>query len=369
MTTSPVTVVRRSATADPRVERWTHDDQGAGDGPGDAVASGAVDGRGDAVVSDAVAESSAPGAHLSALTRPGEVEVRAGVDAVGPALGDLVDAAVDAATVRFASAVVVDTAGLTDGVRRLLEERGFVPDARGATVRTLDLTTAEDGTPTRMLDNPALASLNGVHARFAERRGEIVRYRPDVSVWTGVPVHPTEQDWADVAALLGPGAGFRVDPSAVLPPGWNELDGAGGVQLTGEGVAGAPDPEAVVLTADDVPEMLDLVARTKPGPFLPRTIELGTYLGIRREGRLVAMAGERLHPPGWTEISAVCTDDGYRGQGLGRRLVLAVAHGIRERGEVPMLHAAATNTGAIRLYEHLGFRLRERGAIRFAQVP
>jgi predicted GNAT family acetyltransferase len=72
------------------------------------------------------------------------------------------------------------------------------------------------------------------------------------------------------------------------------------------------------------------------------------------------MAGERLHPPGWTEISAVCTDEAYRGQGLGTRLVRAVAAGIRRRGETPFMHAAASNTNAIRLYESLGFRLRKR---------
>jgi predicted GNAT family acetyltransferase len=85
---------------------------------------------------------------------------------------------------------------------------------------------------------------------------------------------------------------------------------------------------------------------------------MGTYLGIRREGRLIAMAGERLHPPGWTEISAVCTDAAFRGQGLATRLVHAVSHGIVERGETPFLHASAANVSAIRLYESLGFRLR-----------
>lgn len=115
--------------------------------------------------------------------------------------------------------------------------------------------------------------------------------------------------------------------------------------------------------------MLDLVARTRPGPFLPRTIELGTYLGIRREGALVAMAGERLHPPGWSEISAVCTDESVRGQGLATRLLLAVSHEIRERGETPFLHAAADNIHAVRLYESLGFRLRRRTAFLAALVP
>ena len=91
--------------------------------------------------------------------------------------------------------------------------------------------------------------------------------------------------------------------------------------------------------AADVPEILDLVARTQPGPFRPRTIELGTYLGFRHDGALVAMAGERLHPAGWTEISAVCTDPAYRGRGLATRLVSAVGAGIAERGDRVLLHA------------------------------
>ena len=134
-------------------------------------------------------------------------------------------------------------------------------------------------------------------------------------------------------------------------------------------LAAAPDEEAVRLGPADVPEMLALVERTQPGPFLPRTVEMGTYLGIRRDGALVAMAGERLRPPGWTEISAVCTDPAFRGAGLATRLVLAVAHGIRERGETPFLHTAAANTTATRLYESLGFRLRRTTRFMAARVP
>jgi ribosomal protein S18 acetylase RimI-like enzyme len=128
--------------------------------------------------------------------------------------------------------------------------------------------------------------------------------------------------------------------------------------MEGAGLDVTADPEAVRLGPADVPEMLDLVARTQPGPFLPRTIVLGTYLGIRRAGALVAMAGERMRPPGWSEISAVCTDPAHRGQGLAGRLVRAVGTVIRERGDVPFLHAAASNTAGIRLYEELGFTLR-----------
>ncbi|WP_375476440.1 GNAT family N-acetyltransferase [uncultured Jatrophihabitans sp.] len=220
------------------------------------------------------------------------------------------------------------------------------------------------------LDNPAYAALTGPHAHLAERRGNVLRYPADVSPFVALPAAPTEQDWADIAALTGPGGLVPLaGVTAPAPAGWETVLDLPGVQLVDDGVAVAPDPEAVRLTAADVPEMLALVERTRPGPFHPRTIELGAYLGIRDHGELVAMAGERLHPPGWTEISAVCTDVAHRGRGLATRLVLAVALGIRARGETPFMHAAASNTNAIRLYESLGFRLRRRVTFAATRVP
>lgn len=245
------------------------------------------------------------------LTRPGEVLVASAAD---------VEQVVHRATNQYASGVVADTAGWADGDRRRIEDLGFRGgDSRGEALRTLDLTIADDGTPTRMLDAPAMAALNSHHARFAERRGDVVRYQTDVSVWTGIPAQPTAQDWEDVRALLGSGGMLGVGAAAVLPEGWDLVEGAGGVQLTGEAIEGAPDDEAVVLTPDDVPEMTALVERTKPGPFLPRTIELGTYLGIRRDGRLVAMAGSACTRRGGPR-SARCartTRTGGRGSGAG----------------------------------------------------
>jgi predicted GNAT family acetyltransferase len=136
------------------------------------------------------------------------------------------------------------------------------------------------------------------------------------------------------------------------------------VQLVAAGVSAAPDPEAVVLTDADLPEILDLVERTRPGPFRKRTADLGTYLGIRRDGALIAIAGERMRLPGYTEISAVCTDPAFRGAGLASRLIRALCFGIQEGGAVPFLHAALDNTNAIRLYEQLGFV--RSGAMKFA---
>jgi ribosomal protein S18 acetylase RimI-like enzyme len=220
------------------------------------------------------------------------------------------------------------------------------------------------------LDNPTWTSLAGPHAHFAERQGRVLRYPEEVAPFLALPDDPGEQDWLDVAALAGPGATVLVAATSTRPPaGWEVVNALQGVQLVDAGIAAAPDPEAVRLGPADVPEMLDLVERTKPGPFRKRTVELGTYLGIRRGGALVAMAGERLHPPGYTEISAVCTDPEFRGQGLGTRLVLAVAAGIRARGETPMLHAAGSNTSAIRLYLSLGFELRRRPDFVSVRVP
>ncbi|WP_061297761.1 GNAT family N-acetyltransferase [Herbidospora cretacea] len=220
-----------------------------------------------------------------------------------------------------------------------------------------------------ILDNPAWASLTGPHAHFAEVRGGVRRYPVDVSVFVALAGDPAPEDWPDLAAFAKPDGTVAVTGTDPVPPaGWELVQTVPGVQLDGSAVYGAADPEAVRLGPADVPDMLDLVARTEPGPFLPRTVEMGTYLGFRHEGKLVAMAGERLHPPGWTEISAVCTDPSYRGQGLATRLVLAVAAGIRARGETPFMHAAASNVNAIRLYESLGFTLRRHTTFSLLRV-
>jgi ribosomal protein S18 acetylase RimI-like enzyme len=258
------------------------------------------------------------------------------------------------------------------------------------------------------LENPVHSALTGPQRAVAEVRGAAARYLPTVAPFAALPLDPTAQDWADLAALVGPGGQVvlagpeRPAPASTVDPAgsvsastvdsagsvsastvdsagsvsastvdparsvvtWEQTMDLPGVQMDGTAFAAEPDPEAVVLTPADVPEMLDLVARTRPGPFKTDTIALGTYLGIRREGALVAMAGERMRVPGHTEISAVCTDESVRGQGLATRLMRAVAVVVRERGDEPFLHAAAGNTGAIRLYEHLGFTVSRK--VRFA---
>ncbi|MFF8731602.1 GNAT family N-acetyltransferase [Streptomyces sp. NPDC015171] len=220
-----------------------------------------------------------------------------------------------------------------------------------------------------VLDNAVWAALDGPHAHLAERFGRAARYQADLYAFAALADPADPAAWADLGTLLGAGAEVRVKPAGRVPRGWTVLGDGEGVQLVDTALRAEPAPEAVRLGPDDVPEILGLVARTRPGPFLRRTVEMGTYLGIRHHGRLVAMAGERLRPPGWTEISAVCTDPAYRGRGLATRLVRAVAAGIRDRGDTPFLHAAADNTAAIRLYESLGFTLRRRNRIVRLRTP
>ncbi len=213
-------------------------------------------------------------------------------------------------------------------------------------------------------DNPAYASLCGAHARLAQVRGRARRYPEDVAPFLALPSPPTAQDWRDAAELVAPGAyvAGRYD-GAEPPDGWRAVQAFDLVQMIEERVTGADCAEAIPLGVADVPEMLELVAETEPGPFLTRTIELGDYLGIRRDGELVAMAGERFHLDGWTEISAVCTKPNHRGQGLASQLMGALIAGIQRRSERVFLHVMSTNTGAIRLYEELGFGIRQTATL------
>ncbi|WP_020116747.1 GNAT family N-acetyltransferase [Streptomyces canus] len=220
-----------------------------------------------------------------------------------------------------------------------------------------------------VLDNAVWAALTGPHAHLAERVGRAARYPADVYAFAALADPGDPAAWDDLHTLVGPGTTVRIKPVEHVPDGWEIVGGGVGVQLVDTALRAEPAPETVRLGPDDVPEILDLVARTRPGPFLKRTMDLGTYLGIRDRGRLIALAGERLRPPGWTEISAVCTDPAHRGRGLATRLVRAVAAGIRERGDTPFLHAASDNTQAIRLYESIGFTLRRRSPILLVRSP
>ncbi|TKB45509.1 MAG: GNAT family N-acetyltransferase, partial [Mesorhizobium sp.] len=144
-----------------------------------------------------------------------------------------------------------------------------------------------------------------------------------------------------------------------LPAGLSATSTAAGVQMIAEQpLQIVSDPRVQSLTRDDAAEMLALALLTKPGPFTLEALSLGDFWGVKIEGRLAAMAGERMKQPGYTELSGVSSHPQFRGGGLGKLLSLFVANRIVARGEVPYLHAYASNATAIRLYESIGFRLR-----------
>jgi ribosomal protein S18 acetylase RimI-like enzyme len=213
------------------------------------------------------------------------------------------------------------------------------------------------------LDNIIWKALTTRQAEFAESFKQVRKFMPEVSPLAAFP-EPTPEGYESLTGLVDTGAtiGLFLDAPYQPQAGWSFLAGAPMPEMVyeGDGVpsSSASDPEIVELSAADVPEMMALTALTKPGPFHKRTYELGTYLGIRREKKLVAMAGERLKVPGYTEVSAVCTHPDHTGHGYARILMIEVMERILERGETPLLHVREDNVRAIQLYERLGFRLR-----------
>jgi len=221
-----------------------------------------------------------------------------------------------------------------------------------------------------VLDNAVWHSLAGAHRSFAEQVGAAARYDPDVSVFAALG-DDTATGWRDLEAVVG-SSGIAVLFRAEIPEPptrWTRLDGGRGHQMVLGELAPVDIPDARPLEVDDVGEMLALVELTKPGPFSVRTIQLGGYVGVFDGGQLVAMAGERLAPPGFREISAVCTHPDFRGRGLAAGLTALVAHRILERGERPFLHHASDNDPARRVYEALGFEFRRQVVFRAFGAP
>jgi GNAT superfamily N-acetyltransferase len=211
------------------------------------------------------------------------------------------------------------------------------------------------------LDNMMWHAMTGPQRHLSEGDEHARRYPVDVGPFNAVPDEPTVEDYRALGKLVGASNVallFRGD--AVAPAGWDVLGTINGVQMVGPAapMATSGDAGIVTLGTDDVEEMIALTSRTKPGPFAPRTHELGVYLGVRVDGRLVAMAGQRAQTYDYVEISAVCTDAAFTGRGLGSLLVNAQIELIAAAGKQSMLHTSAENSRAIALYEHLGFQHR-----------
>jgi len=238
-------------------------------------------------------------------------------------------------------------------IRRLRRRRRTAP---------ADKDSSRD-TQVHPLDNPIWNALRTKQSHFAENYGVLRRFPPEVTPLGGFP-EANEEGFAALRGLLasGGGLGLFLTKRMDAPEGLEIMLEGALLQMILENDAqlepNRHSHDFIELGEADAPEMVELATLTKPGPFATRTREMGTYLGIRKDGKLVAMAGERLKLPGYTEISAVCTHPDHLGHGYAGFLMTILANCIRERGERPFLHVRPENTRAVQLYERLGFKHR-----------
>ncbi len=233
---------------------------------------------------------------------------------------------------------------MSDDVER---NRGGKPDVEGG----------------RQLDNMAWHALRGPQTDLAEwsANGAAGRYRRKVSPICAVDRCDAEA-WDGLAELAGSGGYISLFRDEITPPGpgWKELFREEITQYVAADLAPPPELDIVELGPADSEDMVALTKLTEPGPFSAETHRTGRYFGLRRDGELLAMAGERLRVPGWGEVSAVCVHPEGQRQGLGEALTLAAAQAIIERGDRAMLHVRDGNDPAHRLYQRLGFETRRR---------
>ena len=210
------------------------------------------------------------------------------------------------------------------------------------------------------LDRPIWSALTTRQRTLAEGGARALRYPAAVAPFADMVDMSPESFVALGAIMSGSEIAVLFTPDAVTAPAEFKIV----LAETGEQMIGAPAQraidgvETVTLGAGDVPAMLALTELTRPGPFSARTHELGTFLGVRVDGELVAMAGERMKPANYTEMTAVCVHPSHRGRGYGQLLLGAISREIAARGEIPFLHVFSSNTSAIALYRRQGMKIR-----------
>jgi len=213
-----------------------------------------------------------------------------------------------------------------------------------------------------ILDRPIWSALTTRQEPLAEINGSARRYPADIAPFADVADF-SEASFAALHALLGPD-----QPAVLFTP--DPVTPAAGLEIvmaaTGEQMIGAPVefagvmPEIIRLGDADAPEMRALVELTRPGPFGPRTHQLGRFFGIRVGERLAAITGERMTPGPHTEMTAVCVHADFRGRGYAQALLAHVSRQIVARGEIPFLHVFSDNASAIALYQRQGMIVRRR---------
>lgn len=213
------------------------------------------------------------------------------------------------------------------------------------------------------LDRPIWSALTGRQAHLALRQGEAVRIRPEVGIFAAAQ---DKGALPELTALAGryPGAGFleaEGSPMAnPLPMGAAVVMQAALAQMVATRIEPGPTVDWEPLGEADAKAIHALALLTKPGPFRPRTFEFGGFVGIKDQGRLVAMAGTRLRVEGYSELSAVCVHPDWRGRGLAKGLMRVVGQRILDEGDAVFLHAFADHAATIAMYRSLGFEVRQR---------
>lgn len=212
------------------------------------------------------------------------------------------------------------------------------------------------------LDRPVWSMLTGRQAHLAEGDGRAVRIDRGYGVFGAAPDISADAQAALAALVPNDGEIWIVEDAPwPVPPGTREVKRAILAQMVAAGAPPVPregQPAIIALGDDNAPEMTALAEHAKPGPWGPKTHRYGPFFGIREDGRLLAMAGQRILVPGMAEVSGVATWEDCRGRGLARALIGHVMREMVARGEQPFLHSYADNAGAIGLYESLGFRIR-----------
>jgi len=211
--------------------------------------------------------------------------------------------------------------------------------------------------PSQLLDNPIWGTLVTRHAKEVLGKGRARRFSPEVSPLGGIP-DETDQSLADLSELIADQGGVVLAQDRLFAcPERAEMVHhfyVHQMHLTDSSYAQI-DPSLERLGAADAAQMLALVVEAHPGPFALKTHELGEYWGIKIEGQLVAMAGERMKLPGLSEISGVATYEAHRGKGYAKQLCRHLMGRILERGENAFLHVETEKPDVENFYHRLGF--------------
>ena len=212
------------------------------------------------------------------------------------------------------------------------------------------------------LDHPIWSALTTRQRALAEGGAKVLRFPVAITPFADMPDMSASSFAALAELMLGSEIAVLFTPdSLTAPAGFRVLLAETAEQMIGTPAeASLRGVEIVTLGAEDVPAMEALTELTRPGPFTARTHELGTFLGIKIAGELVAMAGERMKPGNYTEMTAICVHPSHRGRGYAQALMAAISRQILARGEIPFLHVLTANTSAIALYRRQGMTIRCR---------